>query len=210
MYLDQSKVLEYRPHMELVFLFQTLMDALSSLHDKDKFHNCCRQFFLNSKLHHHSCKVQYWVHRYILNLCHFSSNSKMDIPLHILFDIWFMHYGKSLVINRSWCISTTPNTTKICLIILKLIQQSIIEILSCPVKKNPKLEFEGTKFSLLLKVEFSRQKRLQTFLISNKLNFFPRIQILIFLHEATQNDHNRLLYKFENDQKNVGCVVSFC
>ena len=27
-----------------------------------------------------------------------------------------------------------------------------------------------------------------------------RIQILIFLRETTQNDHNRLLYKFENDQ----------
>ena len=110
MYLDQSMVLEYRPHMELGFLVQTLMDALSSLHDKDKFHNCCRRFFLNSKLHHHSCKVQYWVHRYILNLCHFSSNSKMDIPLHILFDIWFMHYSKSSVINRSCAhIPTQPN-----------------------------------------------------------------------------------------------------
>ena len=38
--------------------------------------------------------------------------------------------------------------------------------------------------------------------------FFPRIQILIFLREATQNDHIRLLYKFENDQKNFGCVGS--
>ena len=28
------------------------------------------------------------------------------------------------------------------------------------------------------------------------------------LCETTQNDHNRLLYKFENDQKNVGCVGS--
>ena len=31
--------------------------------------------------------------------------------------------------------------------------------------------------------------------------FFPRIQILIFLRETTQNDHNRLQYKFENDRK---------
>ena len=31
--------------------------------------------------------------------------------------------------------------------------------------------------------------------------FFPWIQILIFLREKTQNDHNRFLYKFENDQK---------
>ena len=31
---------------------------------------------------------------------------------------------------------------------------------------------------------------------------------MIFLRETTQNDHNRLLYKFENDQKNFGCVGS--
>ena len=31
-----------------------------------------------------------------------------------------------------------------------------------------------------------------------------RIQILIFLRQTTRNDHNRLLYKFENDQKNCG------
>ena len=44
---------------------------------------------------------------------------------------------------------------------------------------------------------------------SNKLNlFFPLIQILIFLCEATQNDHIRLLYKFERDKKNFGCVGS--
>ena len=68
-------------------------------------------------------------------------------------------------------------------------------------KEKSKFEFEEKKFSLLLKVAFLRQKRLQTSLFSNKLNFFPRIQILIFLREATQNDHNILLYKFENDQK---------
>ena len=33
--------------------------------------------------------------------------------------------------------------------------------------------------------------------------FFPLIQILIFLREATQNDHIRLLYKFEKDKKMV-------
>ena len=38
--------------------------------------------------------------------------------------------------------------------------------------------------------------------------FFPRIQNLIFLREATQNDHLRLLYKFEIDHKNFGCVGS--
>ena len=29
---------------------------------------------------------------------------------------------------------------------------------------------------------------------------------MIFLRESTQNDHIRLLYKFENDQKKFGCV----
>ena len=35
--------------------------------------------------------------------------------------------------------------------------------------------------------------------------FFPQIQILIFLREATQNDHIRFLYKFEKDTKNWFC-----
>ena len=38
--------------------------------------------------------------------------------------------------------------------------------------EKSKFEFEENKFSLLLKVAFSRQKRLQTSLFSNKLNFF--------------------------------------
>ena len=29
-----------------------------------------------------------------------------------------------------------------------------------------------------------------------------------FLRKATQNDHIRLLYKFENNQNNFGCVGS--
>ena len=39
-------------------------------------------------------------------------------------------------------------------------------------EEKSKFVFEGKKFSLLLKVEFSRQKCLQTSLFSNKLNFF--------------------------------------
>ena len=31
---------------------------------------------------------------------------------------------------------------------------------------------------------------------------------MIFLREATQNDHIRLLYKFEKDKKKFGCVGS--
>ena len=43
------------------------------------------------------------------------------------------------VLNRSWRISTTPNTTKFFLIIFKLIQQAIMVILSCLAKKNQNL-----------------------------------------------------------------------
>ena len=38
--------------------------------------------------------------------------------------------------NRSWCLSTIPNTTKLFLIIFKLIEQSNMVILSCLLKKN--------------------------------------------------------------------------
>ena len=53
-----------------------------------------------------------------------------------------VHYRYSeefLVLNRSWRISTTPNTTKNFLIIFKLIQQAIMVILSCLAKKNQNL-----------------------------------------------------------------------
>ena len=59
---------------------------------------------------------------------------------------WRMNSTKSnkigsflFLFNRSWRISTTLNTTKIFLIIFKLIQQSIMVILSCLVKKNQNL-----------------------------------------------------------------------
>ena len=127
----------------------------------------------------------------------------------IAIDHSFTNYWP-LTVNRSWHISTTPNTTKIVLIIFRLIQQAHYE-LSHEEKSN--FEFKEKKFSLLLKVAFSRQKRLQTFLFSNKL---PRIQILIFLCKTTQNDHYRLLYKFETEQKNfwlcweLWICASFC
>ena len=77
-------------------------------------------------------------------------------------------------------------------------------------EEKSKFEFEEKKFSLLLKVAFSRQKHLQTSLFSKKLNFFLKIKIkiLIFFCGTTQNDHNRLLHKFENYQKKFGCVGS--
>ena len=78
--------------------------------------------------------------------------------------------------------------------------------MSC--KEKSKFEFEEKKFSLLLKREVCRHFCLENATFSNKLNFFPQIQILIFLHETTQSDHIRLLYKFENGQKKFGCVGS--
>ena len=95
--------------------------------------------------------------------------------------------------NRSWHISTTPNTTNF-FTILKPIQQSNLVILSCPLQKNQNLNLREKKFRLLLEVEFSSQKRQQTSIFGNNPKFFPQVQILIFLCEETQNDHIRLLY----------------
>ena len=71
-----------------------------------------------------------------------------------------------------------------------------------PSKGKSKFEPEEKKFSLVLKVEFSGGLRLEN------LTFFPQVQILIFLLEATQGDHIRLLYEFEMCTKNFGCVGS--
>ena len=38
--------------------------------------------------------------------------------------------------------------------------------------------------------------------------FFPHIQILIFLREATQDNYIRSLYEFGTDKKKFGCVGS--
>ena len=96
-------------------------------------------------------------------------------------------------------VSTTPNTTNIFCTLSKLIQPSNMVTLSSLAKKISvyywKLSFHATNF------------RNSPFSVIN-WTFFPRIQIFIFIRESTQNDHIRLLYKFENDQKNFGCVGS--
>ena len=105
--------------------------------------------------------------------------------------------------NRSWRISKIPNTTKFFLIIFKLIQQSIMVILSCLAKKNQNLNSRKKSSVYYWKLRFQGRNACKLpFLVIN-WTFFPRIQILIFLREATQNDHIRLLYKFENDQKKL-------
>ena len=110
--------------------------------------------------------------------------------------------------NRSWRISTTPNTTKNCLIIFKLLQQSNLVILSRLTKRYQNLNPRKKSSVYYWKGRFMGVSALKTQLSVINWTFFPRIQILIFLREATQNDHIRLLYKFENDQKNFGCVGS--
>ena len=75
-------------------------------------------------------------------------------------------------------------------------------------EEKSKFEFEEKKFSLLLKVASQAWNAHKPPFSVRNWTFFPRIQILIFLRESTQNDHIRLLYKFENYQKKFGCVGS--
>ena len=76
-------------------------------------------------------------------------------------------------------------------------------------RRKIKIWIQGKKSSVYYwKLPFQGRNACKLpFLVIN-WTFFPRIQILIFLCETTQNDHNRLLYKFENDQKIFGCVGS--
>ena len=74
------------------------------------------------------------------------------------------------------------------------------------MKKNQSLNARIKSSVYSLKSEVCGRIDLENATFSNKLNFFPRIQILIFFREATQNDHIRLLHKFENDQKKFVCV----
>ena len=72
-----------------------------------------------------------------------------------------------------------------------------------PREEKSKFELEEKKFSLLLKVELLCHKLKEISIFSNKVNcFFSRVQV------RTQSDHIRLLYKFESEQKNFGCVES--
>ena len=104
-------------------------------------------------------------------------------------------------INRSWRISTTPNTTKFFLIIFKLIQQSIMVILSCLARKNQNLNSRKKTSVYYWELHFQGRNACKLpFLVIN-WTFFPWIQILSFLCKTTQNAHNSLLYKFENYQK---------
>ena len=81
-------------------------------------------------------------------------------------------------------------------------------ILSCLTKKNWNLNLRKKSSVYYQKGKFAGISALKTQLSVIYWTFFPQIQILIFLSETTQNDHNGLLHKFENDQKNFGCVGS--
>ena len=91
------------------------------------------------------------------------------------FDFWLS------VLNRSWRISTTPNTTKHFLIIFKLIQQSKMVILSCLAKKNQNLNSRKKSSVYYWKGRFVGVSGLKTQLSVINWTFFPQIQILIFL-----------------------------
>ena len=73
-------------------------------------------------------------------------------------------------------------------------------------EEKSKFEFEEKKFSLLLKGVFQGRNACNPPFSVINWTFLPRIQILIFLRETTQNDHTILLYKFETEQIFFGCV----
>ena len=77
-----------------------------------------------------------------------------------------------------------------------------------PREEKSKFEFEEKKFSSLLKREVCRRFCLKAQLSVINWTFFSSDSNFDFSSETTQNDHNRLLYKFENDHKNFGCVGS--
>ena len=81
-------------------------------------------------------------------------------------------------------------------------------ILSCLAKKNQNViaRKKSSVYSCLSKVRGCFWLENATF--SNRLIFFSSDSNFDFSSETTQNDHNRLLYKFKNDQKMFGCVGS--
>ena len=81
-------------------------------------------------------------------------------------------------------------------------------ILSCPVNKNKNFNLRKKSLVYYWKGGFVDVSGLKTQLSVINWTFFPRIQILIFLRETTQNDHTILLYKFETEQIFFGCVGS--
>ena len=85
-------------------------------------------------------------------------------------------------------------------------------ILSCLAKKNWNLNLRKKSSLYYWKGRFVGISGWKTQLSVINWTSFPQVQILLFLREATQNDHNRLLYKFENDQKKLVVlgVVDMC
>ena len=101
-----------------------------------------------------------------------------------------------IYINRSWRISTTPNTTKFFLSLSNLYSNLIWAfwvVLRRKIKIYWKLRFQGRNAH---EPHFS----------GINWTFFPRIQILIFLREATQYDYIRSLYEFGRDKKFLGVL----
>ena len=89
------------------------------------------------------------------------------------------------IFNRSWRISTTPNTTKFFLIIFKLIQQSIMVILSCLAKKNQNLNSRKKSSVYYWKLRFQGRNACKLpFLVINwpfflKFKFWSLLRMII-------------------------------
>ena len=103
--------------------------------------------------------------------------------------------------DRLIVISTTSNTTKFFLSLSNLCS-NLIWSFWVASRRKIKIWIWGKKV-YYWKGRFAGVSALKTQLSVINWTFFPRVQILIFLRETSQNDHNRLLYKFENDQKNL-------
>ena len=101
----------------------------------------------------------------------------------------------SSLLNRSWHISTTPNTTKFFFDYFQTNTAILYGHSELPHREKSKFEFEGKKLSLLMKREIYGRFWLENRTFDNKLKvFFLKFKFFIFLPEATQNDHIRLLH----------------
>ena len=98
-------------------------------------------------LHHQVYVLAYLSWITTMNLFNLSTRGRVSWTLTLT-------RGPDLTINRSWRLSTTPNTIKKILIIFKLIQQFIMVILSCLAKKKSKFEIEKKNSVYYWKLHF--------------------------------------------------------
>ena len=102
------------------------------------------------------------------------------------------HFNMYLSINRRWHLSTTPNTTKKCCTLFKLIQPSDMVALRAEKPREEKSKFESSVYCWKWKLPKVCGMKTQLSVIN--WTVFPQVQILIFLREGTQGDHIRWMY----------------